>query len=84
MLFIHSGTIGRPPNGKIVRLVTIQTERGKELKIQTDQVKKMERQMEQLIRIVASLNERVIALEMERQADRLEKEARMIQFTLNR
>jgi len=42
--------------------------------------------MEQLIRIVASLNERVIALEMERerQADRLEKEARMIQFTLNR
>ncbi|MFC4410644.1 hypothetical protein ACFOZY_09490 [Chungangia koreensis] len=51
---------------------------------QTDQVKKMERQIEQLIRIVASLNERVIALEMERQAERMNKEARMMHLTLNR
>lgn len=51
---------------------------------QTDQVKKMERQIEQLIRIVASLNERVIAIEMELQADRLKRETRMMHLTLNR
>lgn len=54
------------------------------MKKQTDQVKKMERQIEQLIRIVATLNERVIALEMELQTDRLNKEKRRMHLTLNR
>lgn len=47
-------------------------------------VMKMERQIEQLIRIVASLNERVISLETERYEERMKREERMMHFTLNR